>query len=102
MSADKEPKYENEREIEEMTLLLTSLTSWSEKVRDTWSEPKAWKGYDFDILNRLEEQDFIRSSHRSKSITLTEKGLTEAERLKEKYLPNTTADVTRRPLSTRN
>ena len=54
-----ESKYENEKEIAEMTLLLMSLTSWREKARGEWSAPRAWKGYDFDILNNLAEQDFI-------------------------------------------
>lgn len=79
-------KYKNEKEITEMTLLLMSMTSWREKVRGKLFAQQAWKGYDFDILNNLAEQDFIRGSHHSKSVTLTEKGLEEAEKLKEKYL----------------
>jgi hypothetical protein len=86
MIMNTEQKYKNEKEIAEMTLLLMSLTSWREKVRDEWSAPKAWKGYDFDILNNLAEQGFIHTSHRAKSVILTEKGLKEVERLKKKYL----------------
>lgn len=38
----------------------------------------AWKGYDFDILNELDEADYIRQgSHpsRSKSVYITENGM---------------------------
>jgi hypothetical protein len=39
-----------------LTLLLIYLTSWDEKelVNDI---RRAWKGYDFDTLNKLEEND---------------------------------------------
>jgi hypothetical protein len=42
----------------QLTLLLLYLNSWKEKGL---GEPvrRAWKGYDFDILNQLEEQDYI-------------------------------------------
>ena len=35
----------------------------------------AWKGYDFDVLNGLDDEDLIRQgSRRSKSVYLTETG----------------------------
>jgi predicted transcriptional regulator len=34
-----------------------------------------WKGYNFDIINKLDEEGYIRqSSHRSKSVKITDKG----------------------------
>ncbi len=75
-----------EKEIEELTLLLLYLTSWNEKIKGT-SESlcRSWKGYPFEILNKLEEAGFITQSRRSKSAFLTEEGIKQAEELKKKY-----------------
>ncbi len=48
----------------------------------------AWKGYDFDILNELDDADYIRQgSHpsRSKSVYITESGMERAKELLSKY-----------------
>lgn len=56
-------------QIQELTLLLMYLTSWQEsstpglrrkphKTDDTLLR-RCWKGYDFSILERLEEQNLI-------------------------------------------
>ena len=46
---------------------------------------RAWKGFDWDALNRLYEKGFISNPHgKAKSVVFTEKGLIEAERLLEK------------------
>lgn len=46
----------------------------------------AWKGYDFDIINELDEEDYIRQgSHRSKSVAITEEGIKLAQNLMEKF-----------------
>ena len=45
-----------EEQIKELTLLLLYLTSWTEK--EPYGEyQRAWKGYDFDILNKLQVID---------------------------------------------
>ena len=75
--------------IKELTMLLMYLSRFSE--RDRFSDSKdfyAWKGYDFDILNGLDDEDYIRQgSHpsRSKSVYLTEAGIDYAKTLMEKY-----------------
>ena len=71
--------------IEELTLLMLYLTSWTEKgfaghVR------RAWKGYPFETLDSLEQKDYISQSKRAKSVYLTEAGIRQAEELKSKYL----------------
>ena len=49
-----------EEKIKELTLLLLYLNSWVEK--EPYGEfHRAWKGYDFDILNALEESFMISS-----------------------------------------
>ena len=56
-----------------------------------WKKPygeyqRAWKGYDFDILNQLESEDMIGgSTHKAKSTYITEKGIEKAKELMKKY-----------------
>ena len=57
--------------IEDLTLLLIHLTSWKEKVGEGIFASRAWKGYDFDVLNKLTEKGYITGSHRAKSVYLT-------------------------------
>lgn len=51
------------RTIKELTLLLLYLNSWIEK--EPYGEfHRAWKGYDFDILNLLEDENLIGGNHK--------------------------------------
>jgi len=82
-------KIEAEEAVRELTLALLFLNRWWEvegkkNARKYWPW-QAWKNYDFDTLNELEEKDFTRSSHRAKSLTLTKTGMAEARRILEKY-----------------
>lgn len=49
-----------EKAIKELTMLLMYLTRFKEKGRFTSELDMAWKGYDFDTINELEEGDYIR------------------------------------------
>ena len=75
--------------MKELTVMLMYLSRFSE--RDRFSDSKdyyAWKGYDFDILNSLDDDDFIRQgSHpsRSKSVYITDSGIALAKKLLDKY-----------------
>jgi hypothetical protein len=43
---------------------------------------RAWKGFDWEAMNRLHEKGFISNPvGKAKSVLLTEKGLQESERL---------------------
>lgn len=76
-----------DEKIKELTLLLLYLTSWKED--ELYGEMRrSWKGYPFDVLNELTDEDFIRGSIRSKSVYLTEAGIKEAKALLEKYQIN--------------
>jgi hypothetical protein len=75
----------NEQKIEELTLLLISLTSWKEKITGI-DVMRAWKGYGFDILNTLSEKGYISGSKRSKLVILTDEGLKKSDELIKKYL----------------
>lgn len=63
-----------------MTLALLYLTSWREG-QDANSVRRSWKGYDFDVLNSLDEQGLIYGSHRSKSAYFTEEGVEKAQEI---------------------
>lgn len=75
-----------EEKIRELTLLLLYLTSWKEK--DVFGEEfmRAWKGYDFNVLNDLENERLIGgSTHKAKSTYLTDIGIDKARELMKKY-----------------
>ncbi|MBI3526581.1 MAG: hypothetical protein HY067_01280 [Betaproteobacteria bacterium] len=47
---------------------------------------RAWKSYDWDAMNRLHEKGLISDPvSKAKSVTLTERGLKESERLFENF-----------------
>lgn len=47
---------------------------------------RAWKSFDWDTLQRLHERGLIDDPvNKAKSVVLTEEGLSESERLFEKY-----------------
>lgn len=74
-----------EEKIKELTLLLLYLTSWTEK--EQYGEyQRTWKGYDFDILNSLEDERLIRgSTNKAKSTYITDEGIKKAKELMNKY-----------------
>jgi hypothetical protein len=71
-------------QIDELTLLLLHLTSFKEDY-GLGEAQRSWKGYPFESLNELSENDFIRDSKRSKSVYLTEKGIEHAKELMKIY-----------------
>jgi hypothetical protein len=47
-------------------------------------DQRAWKGFDWDAMNRLHEKGFISDPvGKAKSVVFTDEGLAEAERLLE-------------------
>lgn len=70
--------------LDELTLLLLYLASFKEDFG--FDEAlRSWKGYPFESLDVLSENDFIRGSKRSKSVYLTDKGIDHAKELMKKY-----------------
>ena len=53
--------------MEELTMMLVYLSHFTEQDRFANKDDKyAWKGYNFDVLNKLDEKDYIRQgSHRA-------------------------------------
>ena len=84
-----------EKNIEELTLLLMYLTSWEEEgyaADETGMLTKAkfktcWKGYSFDIINKLMYEKFLYfSKHKNKTVSLTPEGEELARKLITKYI----------------
>ena len=60
--------------IDEMVLALLYLT--------LHEGSRAWKGFDWDAMNRLHDKGFISNPiGKAKSVMLTDRGLEESERL---------------------
>lgn len=69
---------EQQEQISKLTLLLLFLTSWQEK-----EVQRSWKGYDFDVLNKLEEDGLIVQSKTARSVYFTKEGLEAAMKIRE-------------------
>ena len=75
--------------IEELTMALIYLTRFNNRSDYYRFEELAWKGYDFDILEKLDNDDMIiqpKSRHGyNKYVYLTEKGRDMAREILKKY-----------------
>ena len=73
----------------ELTMILLYLSRFTNNDRLVKSDDVySWKGYDFDILNSLDDEDYIRQGERPsrrKVVYLTETGIDYAKELIEKY-----------------
>ena len=71
--------------MKDLTLVLLYLSKFKERNR--YSDLpiyRAWKGYDWDVINDLDEQDLIDQGNvRNKSVYLTPEGLDKARELLE-------------------
>lgn len=72
----------DEKKVDEAVLALLWLTRWREKQDWPW---RAWKGHDWDAMQRLHEAGFISDPHnKNKSVGFSEEGERRAEELFEK------------------
>ena len=68
----------DEDKVDDMVLALMYLT-----LHD---EHRAWKGFDWDALNRLYEKGMIHNPvGKAKSVVMTDEGLARSEALFEQY-----------------
>ena len=78
-----------EEAMRELTMMLMYLSRFTEGEKFTEAKDfYAWKGYDFDILNELDNDDYIRQgkhTSRSKSVYITDTGIEKARELLNKY-----------------
>ena len=68
--------------MNELALALIYLTAWKEKGDEVY---RAWKGYDFTILDELKERGLIDFSYKAKSLYLSTEGEEKAKQLVEKF-----------------
>lgn len=65
----------DEQKIDETVLALLYLIL---------SNARAWKGFDFEVMNRLHQKGFIGDPvNKNRSVVLTEEGVAESRRLFE-------------------
>jgi hypothetical protein len=71
----------NEKKIDEVVLALLHLTAFPDH-----GMTRAWKGFDWDVLNRLHEAGMISDPRtKARSVLLTEEGANRARELFERY-----------------
>ncbi|UCE08276.1 MAG: hypothetical protein JSW07_09745 [bacterium] len=71
----------NKDKVDEMVLALLYLTTFHDKFG-----PRAWKGMDWDAMNRLYEKGYIDNpKSKAKSVMFTEKGAKLSEELFKKH-----------------
>ena len=69
--------------VDEYTLALLLLVSHN---REEGYGARAWKGFDWDTMNRLHEKGFIKNPvGKAKSVVMTEEGYKKAEELFRKF-----------------
>jgi hypothetical protein len=83
---------ENNKEkiILELSLVMIYLNGWEEDKRNAPGEKvfRAWKGYTFEVLDKLQNQGLILQIPGGKSLLLHEKGKQKARELIKKYVDN--------------
>jgi len=68
--------------VDEIALALLYLTTFQEKGYG----PRAWKGMDWEVMNRLYEKGYIDNpKSKAKSVPLTEEGARLSEALFRKH-----------------
>lgn len=76
----------DEDKVDEAVLALMYLT-----IHD---QVRAWKGFDWDTLNRLHEKGLIANpKNKTKSVVLTEEGLARSEELFERLFSSPACDA---------
>jgi len=75
-----------EKTIKELTMLLLYLNSWEEKLIDGEKVNRSWKNFRYEDMDQLEEEGLIYGGKKSKSVTISEKGMKTAVKLVEKYI----------------
>jgi len=69
--------------VDEVTLALLYLVTWD---REKGLGARAWKGFDWETMNRLHEKGFISNPiGKAKSVVLDEEGFQKAEELFQKH-----------------
>ena len=72
-----------EQALHDLTLTLIYLTRFTESKSTFFSNTsfQAWKNYNWNTLDELDEEGLISSNHRSKSLWITEDGVKRAREI---------------------
>ena len=71
----------DKKKVDEITLALLYLTTFRDKYG-----LRAWKGHDWDVLDRLHQNGYIHDpATKAKSVMLTDEGAERSKRLFEKH-----------------
>jgi hypothetical protein len=71
----------DEQKVDEISLGLLYLTTF----KDKWG-CRTWKGYSWDVLDRLHESGYIEDPrNKAKSVLLTDEGVKRSKDLFEKH-----------------
>ena len=72
-----------EREkVKDLILWMLYENSWEEKILGE-TVVSAWKGYPFEALNELEDEEMLYQTRRSKSVRLSEAGIEKARMIQK-------------------
>jgi Domain of unknown function (DUF6429) len=78
--------------VDEMVLALLSLTMFDDRPA-----VRAWKGHDWDALDRLHEKGYISDpKSKAKSVLMTEEGARRSQELFEKHFAKAAHQTARR------
>lgn len=65
-----------DKALKELTIILMYLSRFNESNRFVSNIDMAWKGYNFNIINELNDEGYIRQgSYRFKCVGITEEGV---------------------------
>ena len=77
-----------EQAMHDLTLALIYLSRMSEQRNgsDLWDikDFRAWKNYEWDTIDKLDEEGLVSSKHGNKSLWLTEDGVKKAREILDK------------------
>lgn len=93
MNSDEKMMVPADKAVYDLTLaliyltIMPAMTGRRAKKSDFWNADAyiAWKGYNFDILNRLADDGYTLDNHRNKSLNLTDEGIQRAREILEQY-----------------
>ncbi len=78
-------KKSRKQAIEELSLMLIYLTRFQDNNEYCRYLENSWKGYDFEILNELEQKKLLLQPRKSKCVYLSEEGKEAAKNLLTEY-----------------
>ena len=73
-----------EQALHDLTLTLIYLTRFTDSDFFSNTSFQAWKNYNWNTLDELNEEGLISSNHRSKSLWITEDGVKRAKEIMKK------------------